>query len=221
MNKTYSLPIELKALGEDGKFSGYAATYDLDLGDDVITKQALEGWLNGGSADKKMTVLWQHEMDKPIGVTTKMMVDERGLYVEGQLTLGVRLADEARLLSKAGALKGMSIGFRVRDREYREDGVRVIKEIDIIEYSFVTLPMNPKAVINGVKSTDQPLVEILLKCDTIRALERTLRDEVGASNSEAKRFISHIKTLCDAEREQAKTLASIEATLKSMLEGRK
>jgi len=202
MDKTYSLPIELKALGEDGKFSGYAATYDLDRGDDVITRQALENWLNGGSADKKMSVLWQHALSEPIGVTTKMMVDDRGLYVEGQLTLGVRRADEARLLSKAGALKGMSIGYRVKDREYREDGVRIIKAIDILEYSFVTIPMNPHAQFSSVKSLDE------LK--TVRDAEDYLRDVGSLSQSQAKRLISIIKgTRDDVQTDEAKQLTAI------------
>lgn len=220
-NKAYSAPIELKAVGDDGRFSGYAMTYDLDLGGDVITKAAVEDWLNSTGADHKMTALWQHNMSEPIGVTTKMLVDDTGLYVEGELTLGVQRADEARKLAKVGALKGLSIGFMVKDREYKDDGVRLIKSLDILEYSFVTMPMNPQAKITGIKSASESLVNILLSCDSIRALERTLRDEVGASNSEAKRLISHVKSLCDVDSDEQKQLANIAASLQSILEGQK
>jgi len=219
--KLFSRPIELKALNDDGTFSGYAATFDLDLGGDIIATTAFDDWLkNAGSDPQNMTVLWQHNIAEPIGVTTLMQVDSKGLYVEGKLTLGVQRADEARLLSKAGALKGLSIGFFVKDRDFK-DGVRVIKSLEVFEYSFVTLPMNPKAKLTGVKSYDQTLVEAFKKCANIRELERTLRDEVGASNSEAKQLVSHFKSLCDADRNEAKQLSEIEASLKSILEGHK
>ena len=219
--KHFSRPIELKALNDDGTFSGYAATFDLDLGGDIIATTAFDDWMRREGEDaQSMSVLWQHSMDKPIGVTTLMRVDAKGLYVEGKLTLGVQRADEARLLSKAGALKGLSIGFYVKEREFKDD-VRIIKALDIIEYSFVTRPMNPKAKLTGVKSYDQTLVVMLQKCANIRELERTLRDEVGASNSEAKQLVSHLKGLCEAERSEKQQLSEIEASLKSILEGQK
>lgn len=219
--KLFSRPIELKALNDDGTFSGYAATFDLDLGGDIIATTAFDDWMRREGEDaQSMSVLWQHSMDKPIGVTTLMQVDAKGLYVEGKLTLGVQRADEARLLSKAGALKGLSIGFYVKEREFKDD-VRIIKALDIIEYSFVTRPMNPKAKLTGVKSYDQTLVAMLQNCDSIRSLERTLRDEVGASNSEAKQLVSHLKGLCEAERSEKQLLSEIEATFRQSLEGHK
>ena len=219
--KHFSRPIELKALNDDGTFSGYAATFDLDLGGDIIATTAFDDWMRREGEDaQSMSVLWQHSMDKPIGVTTLMRVDAKGLYVEGKLTLGVQRADEARLLSKAGALKGLSIGFYVKEREFKDD-VRIIKALDIIEYSFVTRPMNPKAKLTGVKSYDQTLVVMLQKCANIRELERTLRDEVGASNSEAKQLVSHLKGLCEAERSEKQLLSEIEATFRQSLEGHK
>jgi len=219
--KQFSKPIQLKALGEDGTFSGYASTFDLDLGGDVIMPDAFDAWLKAAGDDaQSMSVLWQHNMAEPIGVTTLMRVDSAGLYVEGKLTLGVQRADEARLLSQAGALKGLSIGFMIKDREFK-DGIRYIKELELAEYSFVTRPMNTRAKLTGVKSADETVVSMLQKCANIRELERTLRDEVGASNNEAKQLISHLKSLCDAERTETKLVADIEATLKSILEGQK
>ena len=219
--KHFSRPIELKALNDDGTFSGYAATFDLDLGGDIIESTAFDSWLKTAGDDaQQMTVLWQHSMAEPIGVTTLMQVDAKGLYVEGKLTLGVQRADEARLLSKAGALKGLSIGYFVKDRDFK-DGVRIIKDLQPFEYSFVTLPMNPKAKLTGVKSYDQTLVAMLQNCGSIRSLERTLRDEVGASNSEAKQLVSHLKSLCDAERSEKQLLSEIEATFRQSLEGHK
>ena len=68
-------------------------------------------------------------MHNPIGITTKMYEDDYGLYVEGLLTLGVKQADDARLLSKSGAVKGLSIGYRIHDREYNNEGIRLLKKL--------------------------------------------------------------------------------------------
>ena len=219
--KHFSRPFELKALNDDGTFSGYAATFDLDLSGDVITREALSDWLvRAGQDAQSMTVFWHHDQGEPIGITTLMRVDDIGLYVEGKLTLGVRRADEARLLSISRAIKGLSIGYFVTGREFK-GGVRYIKAIKIFEYSFVGLGANPKAKLTGVKSYDQTLVAMLQNCDSIRSLERTLRDEVGASNSEAKQLVSHLKSLCDAERSEKQLLSEIEATFRQSLEGHK
>ena len=201
MDKTYSLPIELKALGDNGSFSGYAATFDRDLGGDIIEPNAFDAWLAANPDAQSMSVLWQHDLDKPIGVTTLMRVDQKGLYVEGQLTLGVQRADEARLLSKAGALKGMSIGYFVDDFEY-VDNTRKIKALSLFEYSFVTLPMNPRAKLTSVKSFDQ--------IETVRDAEDYLRDVGSLSQSQAKRLISIIKgTRDDVQTDEAKQLTAI------------
>ena len=54
---------------------------------------------------------------------------------------------------RAGALDGLSIGFRARraTRDART-GQRRLHEIDLWEISIVTFPMLPGARVNGVKS---------------------------------------------------------------------
>ena len=42
MNKSFTLPVQIKAVGDDGTFSGYAATFgNIDKGDDIIGMGAL------------------------------------------------------------------------------------------------------------------------------------------------------------------------------------
>ena len=85
MNKSFTLPVQIKAVGDDGTFSGYAATFgNIDKGDDIIVKGAFAEYL-ASIGTNYPSVCWQHETDEPIGVTTLMREDEIGLYVEGKL----------------------------------------------------------------------------------------------------------------------------------------
>ena len=124
MNLKFTKPIEIKSIDEKGSFTGYAATFgNIDLGDDVIIKGAFSEWLSS-IGDDLPSVCWQHQMHNPIGITTKMYEDDYGLYVEGLLTLGVKQADDARLLSKSGAVKGLSIGYRMPSLLYSLSCIR-------------------------------------------------------------------------------------------------
>ncbi len=191
-NKGFTLPVQIKAIGEDGSFSGYAAVFgNVDLGDDLIIKGAFSKWLTSIGSDFP-SVCWQHDFGSPIGITTKMYEDDHGLYVEGKLTLGVTQADDARLLAQSGAVKGMSIGYWVHDREYNNEGVRLLKELSCYEYSFVTSMMNPLAKFTSVKTAD---------LGSIKECEIYLRDVCGLSRTESKTLIAKIKGARDADPE--------------------
>ena len=70
-----------------------------------------------------------------------------------------------RLLMRAGAIDGLSIGFRtVRGRTDAKSGVRHLVEIDLWEVSVVTFPMLPAARVSAVKSMRIP-----------KGLQRTIR----------------------------------------------
>jgi hypothetical protein len=81
---------------------------------------------------------------------------------------------------KTKAISDMSIGFIPKDFEEPDKGKvrRFIKEIDLIEVSFVHFPANDKANVISAKSAPQ----------TERDMERLLR-QMGFSQTEAKRFI--------------------------------
>ena len=60
--------------------------------------------------------------------------------------MGTQKGREAYELLKMGALDGMSIGFRADPEKqgYNENkrGTRTLKEVDLMEISLVTFPMN-------------------------------------------------------------------------------
>lgn len=141
---------EVRFTSEDsGVFSGYASVWDsADSYGDVIRKGAFAKTL------KRMrpALLWQHDSHSPIGTWTKLAEDERGLRVEGKLVTSIAKGAEALALLKAGAINGLSIGFRTLRSERGPNGGRIITEIELPEISLVTMPAATKARVDSVKS---------------------------------------------------------------------
>lgn len=150
MNKKAFL-LEIKSLSEAGEFEGYAAVYNNeDRRGDVIQRGAFTRTLQTNGAD--VPILWQHNMDQPIGVGT-LSDSSDGLLIKGQLNLDVTQAREAYSLLKQGAVKGLSIGYDALQWEWVGD-VRHLKEIRVWEVSAVTFPANPLAQVISVKALD-------------------------------------------------------------------
>lgn len=175
-NKNIYFATDLKQGTEEealqGVFEGYAATFgNTDSANDVIMNGAFAASLR----DRQPKVLWQHKMDVPVGKLLEASEDERGLYVKVQIadtTAGV----DALKLMKMGVIDKLSIGFKVKEAEYdRERGARIIKRVDLLEFSLVTIPANNQAEITSLKSLPQ----------TEREFERFLR-ETGFPRSAAK-----------------------------------
>tara|TARA_R100000734_G_C3318142_1_gene111996 strand:- start:1172 stop:2011 length:840 start_codon:yes stop_codon:yes gene_type:complete len=162
-----------------GRFSGYASIFgNKDLGNDVVEKGAFTKSLRNKST-KSVKMLYQHKTDEPIGVYKKLEEDDKGLYVEGQLAMGTQRGKEVYELMKMGAIDGLSIGYKVdaKGYDYDERGKRrKLKEVDLMEISAVTFPMNPKARVRKVKGVE----------NTIRDWEEILREVGGLSRNESK-----------------------------------
>lgn len=190
--KSYSM--EIKAIDDQGHFSGYGSVFDVkDDWDDIIVKGAFEKSLSA----KMPVMLWQHDSAEPIGVYESIKEDDIGLWLEGRLILDVEKGREAYILLKNRAIKGLSIGFvpLAWEWETRDDTrVRILKEVDLWEVSLVTFPANPKATVDEVK--------------TVRGLENFLRD-AGMSRSEARAALAAVKadSQRDVETESAKKAA--------------
>ena len=164
-----SFATEWKADGETGAIEGYGAVFgNEDNYGDIIMPGAFNGSLNV----RKVKMLWQHDAEKPIGVWDEVREDARGLFVKGRILLDVEKGKEAVALIKAGAIDGLSIGYRTLDAEYR-DSIRYVKEVELWETSIVTFPANAMAFAS-VKSVE-----------TERDLERLLIDH-GLSRKAAK-----------------------------------
>lgn len=183
--KSLSVPFEMKREpDQDGTFEGYASVFDVvDNGLDVVNRGAFTKTLG----QRKVKLLWQHDMSQPIGVWDEIKEDERGLYVKGRIAKDVQKGAEAMALLRMGAIDSMSIGYRTVEAAKEGDGsVRRLMELDLFEISLVTIPMLDEATVTDVKS---------LK--TEREFEKFLRD-AGYSRKEATAIALHgFKGLAD------------------------
>lgn len=126
---------------------GYASLFDAaDQGGDVVKRGAFQRSLEEISSGRRtLKMLWQHDPTQPIGVWDEVRADDRGLYVKGRLLDGVAKGREAQELVTAGAIDGLSIGYRtVKARKARGEGhpaQRFLTDLDLWEVSLVTFPM--------------------------------------------------------------------------------
>ena len=184
----------------DGTFCGYASLFGkADLASDVVEAGAFSRALRQrGTAGIRM--LYQHDPNEPIGTWTDISEDERGLLVRGRLTPGVARAREVLELMRAGALDGLSIGFRtVRARKDARSGLRRIVEADLWEISVVTFPMQPGARVESVKGGQdgRPL-------PSIREFERWLTRDAKLTRLEARAVVARGFASLVRERDAAR-----------------
>lgn len=150
-SQSLNRPWGTKHLREDGLFSGYASIFDLaDSDRDIVERGAFSRSLRAFAPVK---LLWQHDTSEPIGLIHYIKEDAKGLYIEGKLLLDVQRAREAHALLKAGALDGLSIGYRVKEYEiHPTTGNRHLRDLELMEISLVTFPANTHARVTQVKT---------------------------------------------------------------------
>lgn len=201
-----AVALELKAAGDGRSFSGYGAVFgNVDSGRDLIRRgafaESIAQWRSKNAFPK---MLWQHDSRKPIGRWTEMVEDDHGLFVQGRLTDGVQLADEAYALLKDGAIDGLSIGYQTMDDEYDRDlNVRTLTKVALWEVSVVTMPMNQAAGVTDVKSLDVDGIK------TLSDAERQLREAAGLSRKQATDLVSVIRKIVQREADDDRSLSGL------------
>jgi HK97 family phage prohead protease len=139
------------------RFAGYAAVFDRpDRGGDVVRPGAFAGSLGRIG---RVPLLWQHDSARPIGRIEYLKEDKRGLRVIARLSES-QAGREAGALLKEGAVRGLSFGYRVRTASgpstgSGQAGLRELRELDLIEVSLVTLPMQPRARVHAVEAVSR------------------------------------------------------------------
>lgn len=148
-----SVQISLGNVSQNGQFGGYASLFGVaDLVNDIVEFGAFTKTLELHSS-RPVRMLFQHDPDQVIGRWLTLRQDNKGLYVEGQLSLDVARAKDVHTLMLSGALDGLSIGFKTRKSSRdQKSGARYISEADLWEISVVTFPMLPDARVTQVKS---------------------------------------------------------------------
>jgi HK97 family phage prohead protease len=188
MRETRQFNFSVRAVEDDGVFSGYGSVFDVvyDVGYGDKEKVAPGAFLKSlaalKAAGRKLPVLWQHRIEEPIGSWREVREDDHGLFVEGGLWLDD--AHYARLAQRGmrdKAVTGLSIGFFPDRWAYDEKaGVTILEEVTLVEVSVVSVPANDDARVDAVRMRlargEKP---------TIREFERSLRER-GFSRAEAE-----------------------------------
>ncbi len=142
---------------KEGYFSGYASIFGQpDQGGDIVMPGAfMRSLRTKGTGGIRM--LFQHDPKEPVGRILAIHEDAKGLFVKGQLLLGIPEVKSLGQLICGGALDGLSIGFRtVRASKDRRSGHRRLWQVDLWEISIVTFPMMELARISPLlKPPDQ------------------------------------------------------------------
>ena len=124
------------------RIAGYASVFDLpDKGGDVVARGAF------AEAAAPLPLLWQHQTNEPIGFVESLREDQRGLRITAQIVAAGRGAEVAALV-KAGAIDGLSFGYRVKAASPARNGRR-LERLELVEVSLVTFPMQREARVLG------------------------------------------------------------------------
>lgn len=202
-----SIPFEIKEAGptEGGgwEIAGYASTFGgaPDSYGDVIVSGAFAESI----AARPTKFLYEHV--EPIGKQLEIREDDKGLFGRWSI-VDTRAGEDARKLALAGVLDSLSIGFFPVESDYREDGVRLLRKIDLFEVSAVAIPANRNAVITDVKGYGLTLDEHLAR----------LRD--AADEMSARLTAGMAKRACEGQpikAQRREALAESSGTLRSLV----
>lgn len=163
-------------VSEGQVIEGYASLFGRrDQGGDTVRPGAYAGSLARlASAGRRVKMLWQHDPSQPIGVWDEVREDQTGLWVKGRILTEVERGREAQALLVAGAIDGLSIGYRTVKAERDGKGQRVLSELDLWEVSLVTFPMQAEA--RAEAKADQRDEEPDELADAWRSLARAFED---------------------------------------------
>ncbi len=124
------------------RIAGYASVFAVpDKGGDVVMPGAF------AEASAPIPLLWQHKPHEPIGFVDSLKEDARGLRITARIVPEGRGAEAAALV-QAGALSGLSFGYRVKAASPTRGGRR-LERIELVEVSLVTFPMQREAQVLG------------------------------------------------------------------------
>ena len=153
MDRLYSL-IHVKSVDDEQRIiSGIATTPTPDRGDDVVEP-------SGVRFKNPLPFVLHHDKTKPVGHVTFHKATAAGVPFTAKIPMVAEpgvvkdRTDEAWHSAKYGLLRGVSIGYLPLKFDHRATGGRHLKEIEVLELSMVTVPMNAETTITAIKSLD-------------------------------------------------------------------
>ena len=196
---------------------GYASTVDIDRSGDVVPisvwEQGIKNYL------KNPIILAQHDHDDPIGRMVEHKLDGKGLWIKARISA----AAEVFSLIKDEVLTAFSIGFRILDAEYNAAAeVFLIKELELIEISVVSVPANQDTLFSLSKAFDSAeeysnfKAQFIPKGESAKGLE-SLTDKTSTTKKEWNMDPKELQAMLDnaaATAAQQATKAVLDAQAK-------
>jgi len=191
MKEMLNLPVgfKVKAISDNNGendfivIEGYANTTTVDRVGDIILEEA---WTKGGLDNylKNPIILAYHNHTKPIGLMTEYYINNKGLKIVAKVHKSI---GEIYSLIKDGVLKTFSVGFRTREADYdTETDLFVIKDLELLEVSVVSIPANADSTFSVRKSFETEDEYISFKSEFLEGTSTVIAEDESDDNSENK-----------------------------------
>lgn len=182
---------------------GYASTNDVDRHGDVVPSSVWEKGIQNYL--KNPVVLAYHDHGQPIGRMVEHKTDSKGLWIKARVSSAAKQFG----LIKDGILSAFSIGFRVLDAEYNSAAeVFLIKELELVEISVVSVPANQNSLFELSKAFNTPeefklfKEQFALRSESAKGLESR-----EANSNKSKEIIMNPEEIKQMVAEAAKSAA--------------
>jgi len=128
------------------RIAGYAALFNIaDGARDTIQPGAFARTL--AERSEPLPLFWQHRPTQRIGTVESVCEDRRGLRVIARVD---NVHSRAAQLLRDRAVTGLSFGYRARRYRMLPTG-RLLEDIELLEVSLVTHPLQPKARVHMLR----------------------------------------------------------------------
>lgn len=214
MSDHYVAPLELKFAsdGAAGEFEGYGAVFgNVDGHGDMIVPGAFAASLAQHKAKGSMPAMYvQHGPalggdSLPAGVWHEVSEDDRGLKVKGKISaLDTDHGRRIRGLMQDGAMKGLSIGYRVATGgavlgKKAGEPRRTLKALTLVEVSIVREPSNPDAQVSGIKADMDAAKAASSLAAAMRLHDKSMGDSYAyASPRDKALLMNHLRDVHEA-----------------------
>lgn len=178
---------------------GYASTCDIDRTGDIVSATAWKAGLTNYL--KNPIILAFHDHDDPVGRMVEHRIDSKGLWIKARISAAAEIFN----LVKDNVLTAFSIGFKVMDAEYdSESEIFMIKEIELVEISIVSVPCNQNTLFSLAKAFDNAEDYTVFKKQFTKSVQDV--PEATVESTTPKEWImspEEIKQMLEAATKQA------------------
>lgn len=199
-----------KADNDTMTVEGYITTWgNVDSYGDIIIQGAF-GELN----PKKVKFINQHNYSEVLGVCIELREDNIGIYGVFKFS-NTELGRDTYTLAKDGAVTDFSIGFRLIEFKFNNEGNRIIEKGKLMETSVVTFPANDRANITMVKSKGDLTVKDFE--DSMRAIGYSQKEAVIITAKAYSAIVEHREGGNEQSIQSESELKEIQSSLDNLL----